>query len=124
MNIKLVTTTYQEDVKNTYESNREFSIDSGVEMKVVNIYPDMQYQTFDGFGGAITEAAGYTFSLMSKDNQKRILEAYFGKNGNRYNLVRTHIDSCDFSVSQYAAMNDPADTEFNSFSLDRDKKYI
>lgn len=124
MNIKLITTTYKEDIKNTYESNREFSIDSGVEMKVINIYPDMEYQTFNGFGGAITEAAGYSFSLMGKDNQNRILEAYFGKNGNRYNLVRTHIDSCDFSVSQYAAMNDPADTEFNSFSLERDEKYI
>ncbi|MEH7305226.1 glycoside hydrolase family 30 protein [Neobacillus drentensis] len=124
MNIKLVTTTYQEDIKNTYESSREFSSDRGAEMKVVNIYPDMEYQTFDGFGGAITEAAGYTFSLMNQDNQKRILEAYFGSNGNRYNLVRTHIDSCDFSVSQYAAMDDPSDTEFNSFSLERDEKYI
>ncbi|MDP4162183.1 MAG: glycoside hydrolase family 30 beta sandwich domain-containing protein [Bacillota bacterium] len=124
MNIKLVTTTYQEDIKNTYESRKDFSNDRGVEMKVVNIYPEMEYQTFDGFGGAITEAAGYTFSLMSKDNQKRIVEAYFGSNGNRYNLVRTHLDSSDFSVSQYAALNDPEDTEFNSFSLERDEKYI
>lgn len=124
MKIKLITTTYQEDIQNTYESSKEFSIDRNVEMKVVNIYPKMEYQTFDGFGGAITEAAGYTFSLMSEEKQKKILDAYFGSNGNRYNLVRTHIDSCDFSVGQYAAMNDPDDTEFNSFSLNRDEKYI
>jgi glucosylceramidase len=124
MNINLVTTTYKEGIKNTFESSKEFSIDRGVEMKVVNLYPEMEYQTFDGFGGAVTEAAGYTFSLMSKANQKKILDAYYGRNGNRYNLVRTHIDSCDFSVSQYAAMNDPSDTEFNSFSLERDEKYI
>ncbi|WML49071.1 glucosylceramidase [Neobacillus sp. PS3-34] len=124
MNIKLVTTTYQEDNKNTFESSKAFSVDRGVEMKVVNIYPEMEYQTFDGFGGAITEAAGYTFSLMSEEKQKRILDAYFGSNGNRYNLIRTHIDSCDFSVGQYAALEDPEDTGFNSFSLERDEKYI
>jgi glucosylceramidase len=124
MNIKLVTTTYLDDIKNTTESTKEFSTDNGLEMKVVNIYPEMKYQTFDGFGGAITEAAGHTFSLMSKENQNRILEAYFGANGNRYNLVRTHIDSSDFSLGQYAALTDPEDTEFNSFTLDRDEQYI
>lgn len=93
-------------------------------MKVVNIYPEMVSQTFDGFGAAITEAAGHTFSIMSEEIQKHILDAYFGPNGNRYNLVRTHIDSCDFSLGQYAAMNDPEDTEFKSFSLERDEQYI
>jgi glucosylceramidase len=124
MNIKLVTTTYQDDQKETYEGIEEFTIDPGIEMQVVNLYPEMEYQTFEGFGGAITEAAASTFSLMSKENQKKILEAYFGPNGIRYNLVRTHIDSCDFSINQYAAMEDPTDTEFNSFSLERDEKYI
>ncbi|MFP3123751.1 glucosylceramidase [Ectobacillus funiculus] len=124
MNIKLVTTTYQDDRKNTYQEKIDFSPDKGVEMKVVNIYPEMVYQTFDGFGAAITEAAGHTFSLMGEESQKHILDAYFGPNGNRYNLVRTHIDSCDFSLGQYAALNDPEDTEFKSFSLERDEQYI
>jgi glucosylceramidase len=124
MSLKLITTTYENDIKNTFESKKEFVADKGVEMKVVNIYPEMEYQTFDGFGGAITEAAGHTFSLMSDDNQMRILEAYFGENGIRYNLVRTHIDSCDFSVGQYAAISDPEDSEFKTFTLERDEQYI
>lgn len=124
MYLTLVTTTYQDDCKNTYQEKIDFSPDKGVEMKVVNIYPDMVYQTFDGFGAAITEAAGHTYSLMSEESQKHILDAYFGPTGNRYNLVRTHIDSCDFSLGQYAALNDPKDTEFKSFSLERDERYI
>ncbi|WP_068502743.1 glycoside hydrolase family 30 protein [Paenibacillus kribbensis] len=124
MNIKLVKTTYQDDRKNTDQEKIDFSPDQGVEMKVVNIYPEMEYQTFDGFGAAITEAAGHTFSLMSEESQKHILDAYFGPNGNRYNLLRTHIDSCDFSLGQYAAVNDPEDREFKSFSLERDEQYI
>ncbi|RLQ94025.1 glycoside hydrolase family 30 protein [Falsibacillus albus] len=124
MNIKLITTTYHENIKKTRESSNDFSADCGVEMNVVNIYPEMEYQTFEGFGGALTEAASYTYSLMGENNQKRILDAYFGSEGNRYNLVRTHIDSCDFSVNQYAAINDPSDAGLTSFSLERDEQYI
>lgn len=38
----------------------------GVENEVVNLYPDRCFETFEGFGGAITDAAGYVYSLMSK----------------------------------------------------------
>jgi glucosylceramidase len=47
MNIKLVTTTYQNGEKNTTEKVKGFITDNGVEMKVVNLYPEMEYQVFD-----------------------------------------------------------------------------
>lgn len=124
MEIKLVTTIYKENKPKTLQDTAKFYEDKGVEMQVVNLYPQIEYQTFDGFGGAITEASGYTFSRMSEENQKRILDAYFGEEGNNYKFVRTHIDSCDFSVSQYEAMSDPSDREFKTFTLERDEKYI
>ncbi|MFY4775048.1 glycoside hydrolase family 30 protein [Metabacillus sp. RGM 3146] len=124
MKIKLITTTYNNEQKKTIGHTSEFFEDTGVELQAVNVYPKIVYQKFEGFGAAITEAAGYTFSLMGEENQKRIISAYFGPEGNNYNLVRTHIDSCDFSVGQYAAMNDPEDHELKSFSLKRDEEYI
>lgn len=124
MKINLTTTIFKDEKKETVETVEQFSNDHGVEMKVVNLYPEVEYQTFDGFGAAITEAAGYTYSLMSKENKKKIVDAYFGENGIRYNMVRTHIDSCDFSLGQYEAMDDPTDTDLKTFSLDRDEKYI
>ena len=36
----------------------------GVENQVVNLYPEVTFQTFEGFGGAITDAAGYVLSLI------------------------------------------------------------
>lgn len=124
MNIKLITTTYKDNKKETLEKNKVFFEDNNVEMQAVNIYPQMEYQTFEGFGGAITEAAGYTFSKMSDSNKNEILSAYFGKKGNCYNLVRTHIDSSDFSLGVYSALNDPNDVEFKTFTLERDEEYI
>lgn len=37
----------------------------GVERQVVNLYPEISYETFEGFGGAVTESAGYIYSLLT-----------------------------------------------------------
>ena len=42
------------------------------EREVVNIYPDMTYQEFIGFGACISEASAYNYSLLS--DEKRIYE--------------------------------------------------
>lgn len=124
MKLKLITTTIEGDQQKTSESSVEFQQDNGVEFQVVNLYPQMEYQTFDGFGGSITDSAGYIYSLMSEESKKELIDAYFGPNGNRYRLVRSHIDSCDFSVDQYQALNDPEDNEFKTFNLERNDQYI
>ena len=53
----------------------------------------------------------------------KIIEAYFGKNGNQYNMGRTHINSCDFSLGNYA-LCDVEDRELSNFSIERDKKML
>ncbi len=123
--MKLITTCYKDSKKDIIVKEYEAIIDSkGVENNVVNLYPEVEYQTILGFGGAVTEAAGYAFSKLTKENQAKALELYFGEEGNCYHLMRTHIDSCDFSLGTYAAMNDPEDTELKSFTLARDEEYI
>ena len=42
----------------------EFLDDNGLENQLINIYPQMKYQTIKGFGGALTDSAGYIYSLM------------------------------------------------------------
>ncbi len=94
------------------------------ETKLLRFYPQEQRQQIIGFGGAFTESAGYVFSKMSGEKQEAILENYFGESGNRYNLCRTHIQSCDFSLGNYAYVEDEQDKELKTFSLERDKQYL
>jgi glucosylceramidase len=122
--MKLITTRFENNLRTTTEEEINFISKPGAEMQLINLYPDIEYQTFHGFGGAITEAAGYAYSTLSDDNKKKVLELYFGTEGNNYSLVRGHIDSCDFSISNYAAITDPTDTEMKTFSLERDEQYI
>ena len=38
-----------------------FKPDAGEENHVINIYPEVTYETLEGFGGAITESAAYVY---------------------------------------------------------------
>ena len=96
----------------------------GIESQVVNIYPELSYETFEGFGGAVTEAAGYIYSLMNDEQKKKVIETYFSPEKMNYRLVRVHMDSCDFSLGFYEAMSNSEDTELKSFSFERTEKYI
>ena len=42
-----------------------------VENQVINLYPEITYEKFEGFGGAITEAAAYIYSLMNEEEKKQ-----------------------------------------------------
>jgi len=86
---------------------------------------DTKYQQLIGFGGSFTEAASTTLDLLSSDLRKEAIDAYFHpEKGINYSFCRTHIQSCDFSLSNYAYVDDPLDTELETFSIDRDKKSL
>ena len=59
------------------------------------------YQTWLGFGGAVTEAAGYNYARLNSDKQQEVMEAYFSSKGLNYNFVRISMGSCDFSIDTY-----------------------
>jgi glucosylceramidase len=94
------------------------------EMSVVNLYPQVTYQTWEGFGGALTESSAYTMSKMNPEDYQKIVDAYYGPNGIGYNMGRLHLDSCDFSLDNYCAIEDAEDKSFQSFSMERDEKYV
>jgi len=125
MKMKKITTVYLNEKACIEETEREFiQEDEGHEVALINIYPEIREQEFLGFGGAFTEAAGYTLSKMSEEIYSDIIEDYFGEGGLSYSFCRTHIDSCDFSLDNYSAVSDPDDYDLKTFSLERDKKYI
>ncbi len=96
----------------------------GIENQLINIYDDVQYQEIIGFGGAITEASAITAYKLGEANRNKILEAYFDADkGIGYNVVRTHISSCDFSLGNYDYVQD-GDEKLETFDISRDKDKI
>lgn len=124
MRLKYVMTTFPANVETVAEGEAEFVADPGIENQVINLYPGVEYQELEGFGGAFTESAAYVYSKMDEESRKDLLGFCFSEEGMGYTLARMHLDSCDFSLSQYEAMGDPEDKDLESFSLERMERYI
>ena len=90
------------------------------EAESIQLLPVNKYQTIIGFGGAFTESSAYLLNQMSEENRNEIMEAYFGTDGARYSFTRTHINSCDFSLSNYSYAPLEGDKDLKSFSIDED----
>lgn len=105
--------------------NLQLQLDEqGIENQVINLYPEVTFQSLEGFGGAITDAAAYVYSLMTDAQKQILLQTYFSPDQMQYGIVRIHLDSCDFSTQMYEAMSNPMDRELRSFSFEKTEKYI
>lgn len=82
--------------------------------------PTKKFQTITGFGGSFTEASASLLNRLSVSNRDRIIKAYFGEEGAAYSLTRTHINSCDFSLKNYAYAPVPGDKNLDHFSIEED----
>jgi glucosylceramidase len=122
--MKLIITDYENYVRNTVTEEVEEIFREGATMQTVNIYPEITYQRFLGFGGAITEAAAYAYSKLDSEHKEKVIDEYFSEEGNNYSFVRSHMDSCDFALDNYSAMSDKDDVNMESFTLERDEQYI
>lgn len=87
----------------------------------ITLNPDEKFQTITGFGGSFTEASASLLNRLSKANRKKILDAYFSESGANYSLTRTHIASCDFSLSNYTYAKVENDLELKNFTVEEDK---
>ncbi|KAA3630301.1 MAG: glycosyl hydrolase family 30, partial [Bacteroidetes bacterium] len=97
---------------------------AGENPALIKLLPEEKFQTITGIGGSFTESSAYLLNNLSPENRLEIIEAYFGETGARYSLTRTHMNSCDFSLSNYSYAPEEGDKELNSFSIEEDKDDI
>ncbi len=121
MKIKSITTNHQKEV---YWQEELLEIEGVDAMKALCIYPEHTYQKVTGFGGAFTESSGYNLSLLSEKRKEEVLQGYFGEEGLCYDLCRTHINSCDFALGNYAYLEKEIDRDLTGFTIERDHKYL
>ncbi|NND53155.1 MAG: glycoside hydrolase family 30 protein [Flavobacteriaceae bacterium] len=101
-----------------------FSASNENDLVQIKLFPEKERQTITGFGGSFTESSAYLLNKLSKNNREKILEAYFGEDGAKYSLTRTHISSCDFSLNNYTYAPVAGDIKMEHFSIEEDKDDI
>ncbi len=82
------------------------------------------FQTIEGFGGAFTESSASLLNELSDQRRKEIVQSYFSESGANYSLTRTHMNSCDFSLSHYSYAPEEGDTLLENFSVKEDQDDI
>jgi len=87
----------------------------------IKLLPEEKFQTITGFGGAFTESSAYLLNKLGKENRQKIIDAYFSSEGANYSLTRTHMNSCDFSLSNYSYTPVEGDKDLEHFTIKEDK---
>ncbi|CAN5720910.1 glycoside hydrolase family 30 protein [soil metagenome] len=115
------------DTNHRLTEQQPLEIRGGSEDFQVSVLIDREvtFQTHLGFGGAFTEASAVTLGKLGEENRDKVLRAYFDpREGLGYTLCRTHINSCDFSLGNYASVEKVGDVALESFSLVREKQAL
>lgn len=90
----------------------------------IRVYPQVEYQTWKGFGAAVTEAAAVAWLRLPKTEQDALIRLYFSNDeGIGYNFCRLPIGSCDFSVDAYSYVEE-GDETLSTFDVSREDDTI
>jgi glucosylceramidase len=80
--------------------------------------PAQRYQEMIGFGGALTESSAWTLAQLPAGLRAEVMRRYYDpQDGIGYTLARTHLNSCDFSLSMWALDATPGDYDLHDFTL-------
>lgn len=121
-NIEIIRTVKDTPERLSPAAPLAFGAEPGFEVPSILVDAGAHYQVIEGFGGAFTEATAVTFQKMDSEAQSAILQAYFDREtGLGYSLCRTHINSCDFSLGNYAYDEVAGDVALQHFSIEHDR---
>ncbi|XP_050667067.1 lysosomal acid glucosylceramidase-like [Leptidea sinapis] len=82
------------------------------------LHPKKTYQKIQGFGGAVSDAAGINWKSLPPKLRKSLIDSYYGIRGLEYNMARVPIGGSDFSTHPYAYNESPVnDTHLTNFTL-------
>ncbi|MGB5420445.1 glycoside hydrolase family 30 protein [Algibacter sp.] len=116
---KLAVEVYETSAKGN-KLTKITTIESADSLVTIKLLPNKTLQTISGFGGAFTESSAYLLNKLSKKNRDTIIQAYFSKDGANYSLTRTHMNSCDFSLTNYSYTPVEGDKNLEHFTIEED----
>ncbi|MEV5027441.1 beta-1,6-glucanase [Paenibacillus sp. LPE1-1-1.1] len=115
------------------QASAVFADDNGNSLQVIDVNPDVRYQTMDGFGAAVTGSSAYLINQkMSSAGRDALIEDLFTSRGIGLNFIRHTIGASDYSVDQYGNPSSytyddipsGTDYELQHFSIEKDKEVI
>ncbi|EOR94601.1 glycosyl hydrolase, 30 family [Arcticibacter svalbardensis MN12-7] len=88
------------------------------------IYPNIEFQTLEGIGGAFNENGGEAISYLNAEQINGLFKNLFSAQHAGFSFCRTAIGASDFGLDAYSYSNENDDFGMSHFSINRDKKYV
>ncbi|KAB8126224.1 beta-1,6-glucanase [Gracilibacillus oryzae] len=110
-----------------------FNEEPAANQPVIQVDPNVEFQTIEGFGSAITGSSAYLINnKMSIQQREKLLNDLFSEDGINMNFVRHTIGASDFSVDQegnpfsytYNDIETEADYNLEHFTIEKDADII
>ena len=97
---------------------------SAVRGREIVVYPDIEFQTMDGVGGAFNEIGGE--ALMSLDTKAReeVMGNLFSKKKAGFAFCRTAVGASDFGIDAYSYSETAEDYKMEHFSIERERTSV
>ena len=90
MEMEVFTTYGQGSWQEQFHQTVAFRKDPGKENRVVNLYPEVRFETFEAFGGAITDAAAYPRSDLRCTEKRTDADVFFTGANELWNRADSH----------------------------------
>ncbi|MCG9793116.1 glycoside hydrolase family 30 protein [Flavobacterium algicola] len=88
------------------------------------LYPEIEFQTIEGIGGAFNELGGAALMSLPSKLQEEVSRNLFSEKDGGFSFCRTAIGASDFGIDAYSYSEVPGDYDMKHFSINREKKTV
>ncbi len=116
-----ITRTSVQSVSWWNQSNQPLQDNQNVRIEICTA---QLFQTWTGFGCAVSELGMQALSRLPAAEQARFFQAMYGPEGAHLTWIRLPIGASDFALGSYSASETAEDFEQQHFSLARDRQWM
>ena len=93
--------------------------------KKIVVYPEIEFQTIEGIGGAFNEIGGEALMSLPKKDREAVMQSMFNlENGAGFSFCRTAVGASDFGIDAYSYSEVADDYKMEHFSVEREKTSV
>lgn len=104
-----------------YDTNSNIKPDK---FSKIVLYPDIEFQTIEGIGGAFNEIGGQALMSLPMALQEEVSRNLFSPDVGGFTYCRTAVGASDFGIDAYSYSEVAKDYDMKYFSIDREGKTV
>ena len=124
VNLKEANNTGKDFIKE-YKPSKDTKSNAKAKTSKIKLYPNIEFQTLEGVGGAFNEIGGEALMSLPTKLQNEVMKNLFSTTeGAGFAFCRTAVGSSDFGINAYSYSEVAGDYNMDHFSIKREEKTV